>query len=115
MLQFFAHSIDNGDGVRVATLLQDRQVNGSLAVDAHDVVLQRIGVFGDADIRDPHRVFSGKLDRHTVDIVNLADLAVGVDVVVVLPDLHVAGGQDEIRFVHRSEPRPSGSIGALRA
>ena len=36
-----ANPIDDLDGVAVATLLQDRQVDRFLAVDAHDVVLQR--------------------------------------------------------------------------
>ena len=59
-LQLLAHAIDNCNGVRIAALFQHRQVDRTLAVDPHGVVLQRVGVFGDADIRDPDRVVCRK-------------------------------------------------------
>ena len=46
---------DDGDGVAVAALLEDGNVDRALPIDAHDVVLQRAGVFRLADIGHQHR------------------------------------------------------------
>ncbi len=65
VLQRVADSVDDRDGVAVAALLQDRQIDRALAVDAHDVGLDGVGVLGIANIGDHEpgrcpRLFSGR-------------------------------------------------------
>jgi hypothetical protein len=94
-------SIHDRDGVAVAALLQNRNVDRMLSVDAHDVRLNCAGVFGLADIADHHRAQSHRFQRNLVHLFRARHLAVGVDVVVLGADAHVAGGQDQVRLVHR--------------
>ena len=94
------HAVDDGDGVAVAALLEDRNVDGALAVDADDVVLQRAGVLGLADVGDQDRSVANGLQRHLVHGLGVGKLAVGVDVEVLAADAHVARGQDEVGAVH---------------
>jgi hypothetical protein len=64
MFELLAHAVHHRNGVRIAALLQHGQIDRSLPVHAHGVVLQRVGVLGDADIGHPHRILAGELDRH---------------------------------------------------
>ena len=95
------NAIHDFDRVRIAALLQDRQVDGALPVHADDVVLQRLRVLRFADVRHSHRRLPHHLQRHLIDVGHAAEHAVGVDVVVEAPDLHVAGRQNHVRFADR--------------
>ena len=58
-------AVHDGDGVAVAALLQDRQVDGFLAIDAHDVGLDLLRVLRMAHVARPcteplPTVFSGR-------------------------------------------------------
>ena len=95
------HPVDHLNGVGIAPLLHDGDVTRFLAVHPHDVVLNLIGVLGlphvsHRDPRGPHR-----LDGDIVQVLHLVHQAIGIDVVIVGAHLHIAGGQDQIRLVHR--------------
>ena len=99
-------SVDDRDGVAVSALLQHGNVDGVLAVDAHDVGLNGTGVFGLADVGDHDRTEAHRFQGDAVDLLRVRHLAVGVNVVVAVADAHVTGGQNQVRIVHRVEPRP---------
>ena len=69
LLSLFADAIDHGDGVRVAALLEDRQVDGALAIDADDVVLKGLRVLGFPDVGDAHGRLPHHLERRAIDVV----------------------------------------------
>jgi hypothetical protein len=50
LLDRLLHSIDDGDGVAVAALFEDGNIDRALAVDADDVVLQSARIDGVSDI-----------------------------------------------------------------
>jgi len=56
------HAVDDGDGVAVAALLEDRHIDGALPIDAHDVVLERAGVLGLADVGHQHGGITHRLE-----------------------------------------------------
>ena len=85
--------------VGVASLFHDRDVAGSLAVDAHNVVLNLIGVLGLAHIVDRGPSRSGSSNRNFSQLLHGVDKAVGVDVIVVGADLDVARRQNQIGTV----------------
>ena len=100
VFQRCAYSVDNRNGVAVAALLQDREVHRALAIDAHDVGLDGTGIFGIADVGHHHLTVAFDLQRQTVDLLRRRQLAVGVDVVVLRADAHIASGKDGVRLVH---------------
>ena len=83
--------IDNRNGVGVATLLEDRQINRSLTVDPHNVVLNLVSIFGVAHVLDVDRRLTNDFQRHIVDVVDRVELTVGIDVVIDRPDRHITG------------------------
>src|SRR6185437_9393998 len=81
--QNLLYPVDHGNGVGVAALLEDRQIHGRLAVNAHNVGLNFVGIFGLAHIRHHHRpVVAHALERQVVQILSIGHLSVGVEVVV---------------------------------
>ena len=58
------HAVDDGDGVGIAALLEHRQIDRALAVDAHDVVLDLGGICGVAHVVHQHRRATIGLQRH---------------------------------------------------
>ena len=52
MFEVLADSVDHGDGVAAAALLENGEIDGMLAVDANDVGLNRGVIFGIADVGD---------------------------------------------------------------
>ena len=99
-LTLLSNAVNDFDGVRVAALFQNRQIDGPLAVHTHDVVLQGLRVFGFADIGNSNRRLPYHLERHLVDVGDAAQHAVGVDVVIQPPNLNVAGRQNDVRFAN---------------
>src|SRR5215469_4896024 len=93
------YAIHHLNGVGVASLLHDGQVDRTLAIDAHHVVLNLIGIFGLADIISGYPRIALGLNGNLPQMVQVADEAVRVDVIVEGADLHVAGRQDEIEVV----------------
>ncbi len=63
-----ANPIDHRNRVRIASLLEDRQVDRALPVDSHDVVLQRLRVPSLADVPDAHRRLPHHLERQLIDV-----------------------------------------------
>ena len=96
----FFHAVDDGDGIAVAALLEDRDVDRALTIDAHDVVLQRAGVHRMADIGDQHGSVAHRLEGHLVHGLGGGKLAVRVNVEVFVPDAHIASGQNQVGAVH---------------
>ena len=98
----FAHAINHCDGVRVAALLKDRQVDRALAIHAHHVGLNRRRILRLTHIRHSHAGLAHGLDRQCIDGLQIGKLAVGVDVVVVRPNAHIAGRQNQVGIVDRA-------------
>src|ERR1700733_1138580 len=94
------HAVDDLDGVAFAGLLEDRYIDGVLSIDANDVGLDGAGVLGVSDVRDEHGRVAGGLEGHGVDLLRAGDLTVGVQVVVLGANAHVARGQNEVGLVH---------------
>ena len=63
-----AHAVHDLNGVAVAALLQDRQVNRLLAVHANDVVLNGRRVFGVPDVAEAQHAVADRLQRHIVHL-----------------------------------------------
>ncbi len=95
-------AVDHRDGVDVTALLENRQIDGALSVDAHDVGLDLRGVARLTDVAHHHRRAADGLERQPVDLGDGVELTVGVDVVVERPDDHVPGRQDQVRVVDRA-------------
>ncbi len=72
MLNGVLDTIHNGDGVGVAALLEDRHVDRSLAVDAHQIGLDLLGVLGISDILYSHGGLPDSLQRQPVNVVDAA-------------------------------------------
>ena len=77
-----------------AFLPGDGDVGGLAAVHPHDRGLNGGAVGGRADIADEDRRAVHDLDGDVVDLIDHVDEAVGVDVVVQIADLDVAGRDD---------------------
>src|SRR4029077_14894404 len=99
MLEGIGDAIDHGDGVRVAALFENRQVDRGLAIHAHDVGLNSLGVHGLADVAHQHRGLANGFERHAVNGRCRRRLAIGVEVVLERHDLHVTGRQDQVGLV----------------
>ncbi len=100
MLDGLFDSVDDRDGVAIAALLQDRDVNGFLSVNPHNVGLNRAGVFRLTHVSDQHRAEADALERDLVDLLDFGDLAVGVNVVVAVANAHVAGRQNQVGTIN---------------
>ena len=98
---YILHAIHHRDGIGVAALLQDRKIDGPLAVHAHHVGLDLLRVLGDPDVGHAHRRRLHRPNREVVDLRDAAKLAVGVDAVVQRTDLDVARRQNQVGIVHR--------------
>jgi len=94
-------SIDDGDRVRIAALLQDGNVDGVLPVDTHDVGLELSTVLCLSDIADHHRGIADGFQRKIVDLVHDGNLTIGIDVVVLHANANIAGGKNQIGLVER--------------
>ena len=99
MLERFLDAVNDGDGIGVAALLQNREVNGRLTVHTHDVGLNGVGVHGVADIPDEHGGLADRFQGHAVDELGGRCLAVGIQIVIDGSDFDVAGGKNEIALV----------------
>ena len=95
------HAIDDRDGITIAALLEDGNVYGALAIDAHNVGLNGAGVFCVSDIRDKNRAQTDGFERNAIDFFRGGQLAVGIDVVITIANLYVAGGKNQVRIVYR--------------
>src|SRR5579859_2781641 len=93
------NAIDDRDGVGVAALLQNGDVNRALSIDAHDVVLQRSPVDGVTHVRDKHRIFSLGLKWDVIESPCVWDLGVGVKVVISGPNADIASRKNQIRQI----------------
>ena len=75
-----------------------REIDGTLAINAHNVELPRVGVFRFADIGHANRRLAHYLQRRLIHVVQF-ELAVGVNVVVVMSDFDVSRGQHDIGLI----------------
>ena len=94
------HGIHNCNRIGIASLFHDREINGRLSVHADHIRLDRVGVSSGADVSDRHVGTADRLERNAVDVGHMLDLAVGVNIVVIRPDLGVARRQDQVGVVH---------------
>ena len=99
----FLDAIDDRDRIGVPALLEDRKINRGLAVDPHNVGLDRRRILDLADIPEQDRGIADGLDRELVHIGDMVDLRVRVEIVIVGADFNVAGRKDEIGLVHRPD------------
>jgi hypothetical protein len=95
------HAIDDGDGVAVAALLEDRHVDGALSINAHDVVLERARVHRLADVATSTEALPADFSGISFIAVRVGKLAVRVDVEVLRAYAHIARRQNQIRAVDR--------------
>jgi len=107
-------SIDDGDGVGIATLLENGEIDGALAVDTDQVVLDLGGILGFADVADEDGGISGGLERQAVHIGHIPELAVGIDVVVEVADADIACGEDEVGIVDRADDVHHRELGGFK-
>ena len=103
MLHRVLDAVHDRDGVGVPALFEHRQVDRRLAIHAHHVGLDLLRVLGIADVGDADRRLPDGLHRQVVDLLDGAQLAVGVDVVVQHADLHIAGRQNQVGIVHGAD------------
>jgi len=103
-------AVDDRDGVGAA-LLENRDVDRTLSVDAHDVLLDLGSVLGVANVAHVNGLLPfPNLDRNVVDIIRVVDHRVAVNEVVLRADLRVARRDDQVRavermhHVHRGQP-----------
>src|ERR1035438_3784299 len=86
--------------VRIAALLQNRNVGGFLPGHSHDVVLSGIGVFGLADVADADPGIPYGFQGNIVQLRHVIDQTVGIQVLIERTHFYVAGGQDQVLVVH---------------
>ncbi len=94
--------------------LQKGDERGPLPVDAHNVGLRRKAVAHIADVVDVDRRAVYSLDRQVVERRNRLRRAVGLDLIVDLAHLHIAGGQDDVLRAHRVHHVGSGEAIGLQ-
>src|ERR1700744_2626785 len=99
--QLLANAIDNGDRVRIAALFEYGQIYRTLPVHPHHVELSRVGVFRFANVGHPNRRLPHYLQRGLIHVVQF-ELAIGVNVVVVVSDFDVTRGQHDIGLIDGS-------------
>src|SRR6185312_3902619 len=87
---------------RTAALLEDGQVYGRLAIHTHDARLNLGGIGGATYIGDEDRGAVHRLQRQLIDLLDVVELAVGIDVVIEAADANIAGRQDQVRAVDRA-------------
>ena len=95
-----ADAIDHGNRVRIAALLHHREIDRTLPVHVNHVVLQSVSVFELADIRHQDRILAVHLDGILIRVLQI-ELRVRIDVVVQVPDLHVAGRKNDVGLAQR--------------
>src|SRR6185312_12684221 len=71
-----------------------------LAIDAHDIVLRGIRVFGVSYIADTDPGASDRFQRHVIQLGHIVHEAVGVDVIVERPHFDVARRQNQVLTIH---------------
>ena len=103
MSRGFADSVDDGDRVGITALLEDRNVDGVLPVDAHDVGLELAAIDCMTNVAHEDGSVADCLERDAVDVVGRRHLAIGVDVVVLRADADVSCGQNQIGVVDRMD------------
>ena len=95
-------AVHDRDGVGIAALLQHRQIDRWLAVHAHDIGLNLVRIQRLADVLHQHRRVAHGLQGKAVDFSRVWQLAVGVEVVVNRPDLHITGRQNQVAVIDSS-------------
>ena len=98
--QQLARRVDDRER-RGVGLLQDREVGGALAVDAHDVVLHREAVVDVRDVAEQHGGAVDDLDRDGVELGDRARAALRSTSYSVPPMRARARGQDDVRREQR--------------
>ena len=97
----FFNPVDDGDSVGIATLFQNREVNGGLAVNANDVGLDGLRIDRSPDIAHEDRGLSlaDGFEGHAVNVCSSGDLTIRVKVVVKGANLHVSCGENQVGLV----------------
>src|SRR4029077_11227555 len=95
-----ADAVDHRECVRIASLLHHGQIDGTLSIDADDVVLQRMRVLELSNVRHEYRAGAVHFDWILAGVLQV-ELRIRVDVVVKVSDLDVAGRQDHVRLTER--------------
>ena len=75
-------AVDDGDGVGVAALLEHRNVDGVLSIDAHDIGLELAAILRIAYVRNHDRCIAYGLERKLVNRIGYGHLAICVNIVV---------------------------------
>ena len=86
--------IDDLNGIAVSALSQDWQIHRLLPVHAHDVVLQRRGIFRLADVAEAQHVVANRLQRNVVPVLGIRQFTVAVNVVIQRADAYISGRQN---------------------
>src|SRR5262249_37711949 len=95
-------AVHHGYGVGIAALFEHGQVHGALAVHPYDVDLNLLGVLGIPHVGHGHRGPAHGFQRQAVDVVNVPELAVGINVIGNGPDADVASRKNQVRVIHRA-------------
>ncbi len=80
-------------------MLQNGEINRRLPIHTHDIALYLRGIRRLADVGHEHRGIPDRLQREPIDVRQRLDLAIGIQVVIVRPDLHIPCRQDQVRLV----------------
>ena len=99
VLERFLNAGNNRERVRIAALLENREIDGRLPIHANNIGLDGLCIDGFPDVRDHYRGLADGFERHRIDHAGGGNLGVGVEVVVVGADLDVARGKNEVAFV----------------
>src|ERR1700730_15873580 len=95
-LDGFLDTADHFDSVGISALLLNCYINGLLAVDSDDVVLQRGTVHRLAYVGNKNRPLPLGLERDVIKGLRIGHLGVCIYVVVQGADANITRGQDEI-------------------
>src|SRR5271157_4469090 len=102
VLDQLADTIHYRDGVGIAALLHDGNVDGFLAVNSYNVGLNPVSVLRFPHVIHRHPGVSFDLERNLAQLIHVVNQAVGVNEVVVRSHLHIARGQDQVGIVDRA-------------
>ena len=87
-------------------LFEHGNVHGMLAVHADNVVLKLTCINGFPHVSNknglPNVILLVRLDGHGVDLLDDRNLAVGIDVVILRSNAHIARRKNEVRLIDRS-------------
>src|SRR5262249_48752927 len=96
------NTVDDCYCVCISALFHDRQIHRSLPINPNDPGLDLESVLGFSDLANENRGLADILERNSLDLFDIGKLAIGIQAVVIRPDLDVSRGQYEVRIIYRS-------------